>query len=33
MRGFQVDRSFLMRHGIQEYLFLRDDETEDTRVL
>jgi hypothetical protein len=33
MKGFQVDRSFLLRHGIQEYLFLRDDETEDTRVL
>jgi len=33
MKGFQVDRSYLMRHGIQEYLFLRDDETEDTRVL
>jgi len=22
--GFQVDRSFLLRHGIQEYLFLRE---------
>lgn len=33
MKGFQVDRSFLLRHGIQEYLFIRDDETEDTRVL
>lgn len=33
LKGFQVDRSFLLRHGIQEYLFLRDDEAEDTRVL
>jgi hypothetical protein len=24
LRGFRVDRSFLLRHGIQEYLFLRD---------
>jgi len=24
LRGFQVDRSFLLRHGIQEYLFLRE---------
>jgi hypothetical protein len=23
-RGFRVDRSFLLRHGIQEYLFLRE---------
>ncbi len=25
MGGFQVDRSFLLRHGIQEYLFIRDE--------
>jgi hypothetical protein len=24
MSGFQVDRSFLLRHGIQEYLFVRE---------
>jgi hypothetical protein len=24
LRGFQVDRSFLLRHGIQEYLFVRE---------
>jgi len=24
LRGFQVDRSFLLRHGIQEYLYVRD---------
>ena len=24
MAGFQVDRSFLLRHGIQEYLFIKD---------
>jgi hypothetical protein len=24
LRGFHVDRSFLLRHGIQEYLFVRD---------
>ncbi len=23
LRGFQLDRSFLMRHGVQEYLFAR----------
>ena len=23
LRGFRLDRSFLMRHGIQEYLFAR----------
>jgi hypothetical protein len=23
MRGFQLDRTFLMRHGVQEYLFTR----------
>ncbi|HVR98623.1 MAG TPA: methyltransferase domain-containing protein [Thermoanaerobaculia bacterium] len=26
LRGFHVDRSFLLRHGIQEYLFVRDAE-------
>ncbi len=26
LRGFHVDRSFLLRHGIQEYLFIRDTE-------
>jgi hypothetical protein len=25
LRGFHVDRSFLLRHGIQEYLFVRDE--------
>lgn len=24
LRGFRLDRSFLMRHGIQEYLFVRE---------
>jgi len=24
LRGFRVDRSFLLRHGIQEYLYLRE---------
>jgi hypothetical protein len=24
LRGFRVDRSFLLRHGIQEYLFMRE---------
>jgi len=24
LRGFRVDRSFLLRHGIQEYLYVRD---------
>jgi hypothetical protein len=24
LRGFRVDRSFLLRHGIQEYLFIRE---------
>jgi hypothetical protein len=24
LRGFQLDRSFLLRHGMQEYLFSRD---------
>lgn len=24
MKGFRVDRSFLLRHGIQEYLFVRE---------
>ncbi len=33
LKGFRVDRSFLLRHGIQEYLFLRDDEGEETRAL
>jgi hypothetical protein len=26
LRGFRLDRSFLMRHGIQEYLFAREEE-------
>ncbi|HLX08226.1 MAG TPA: class I SAM-dependent methyltransferase [Thermoanaerobaculia bacterium] len=25
LRGFRLDRSFLMRHGIQEYLFTREE--------
>ena len=25
--GFTVDRTFLLRHGVQEYLLLREDET------
>lgn len=25
MKGFIVDRSFLLRHGIQEFLFIRDE--------
>lgn len=33
LKGFGVDRSFLMRHGIQEYLFVRDDDGDDTRAL
>ena len=33
LKGFRVDRSFLLRHGIQEYLFTREDEEEETRVL
>jgi hypothetical protein len=33
MKGFRVDRSFLLRHGIQEYLFVRDDEEEETRAI
>jgi hypothetical protein len=33
MKGFRVDRSFLLRHGIQEYVFMREDEEEETRVL
>jgi hypothetical protein len=32
LKGFHVDRSFLLRHGIQEFLFVRDDEEEETRV-
>jgi hypothetical protein len=32
LKGFRVDRSFLLRHGIQEYLFIREDEEEETRV-
>jgi Methyltransferase domain len=24
LRGFRLDRSFLLRHGVQEYLFLRE---------
>ncbi|HVT61550.1 MAG TPA: class I SAM-dependent methyltransferase [Thermoanaerobaculia bacterium] len=26
LRGFRLDRSFLMRHGIQEYLFVREQD-------
>jgi hypothetical protein len=26
MRGFRLDRSFLMRHGVQEYLFMKTPE-------
>jgi len=26
LRGFRVDRSFLLRHGIQEYLFVKEEE-------
>jgi hypothetical protein len=26
LRGFRLDRSFLMRHGVQEYLFARETE-------
>jgi hypothetical protein len=26
LRGFRVDRSFLLRHGIQEYLFVKEGE-------
>jgi SAM-dependent methyltransferase len=26
LRGFRLDRSFLMRHGIQEYLFTREEQ-------
>jgi hypothetical protein len=33
LKGFRVDRSFLLRHGIQEYLFVRDDEEDETRAL
>jgi len=33
LKGFQVDRSFLLRHGIQEYLLIREDEEEETRVM
>jgi hypothetical protein len=32
LKGFQVDRSFLLRHGIQEYLFIREDEEDATRA-
>lgn len=28
LRGFRVDRSFLLRHGIQEYLFVREGAAE-----
>jgi hypothetical protein len=30
-QGFHVDRSFLLRHGIQEYLFLREERAEDAQ--
>jgi hypothetical protein len=33
LKGFRVDRSFLLRHGIQEYLFIREDEEEETRAI
>ena len=33
LKGFRVDRSFLLRHGIQEYLFIREEEEDETRVL
>ena len=33
LKGFRVDRSFLLRHGIQEYLFVRDDEEDETRAI
>jgi hypothetical protein len=33
MKGFRVDRSFLLRHGIQEYLFSREGEEEETRAI
>jgi hypothetical protein len=33
LKGFRIDRSFLLRHGIQEYLLTREDEAEETRVL
>ena len=26
--GFRIDRSFLLRHGIQEYLFVREEDEE-----
>jgi hypothetical protein len=26
LKGFRVDRSFLLRHGVQEYLFVREDD-------
>ena len=26
LKGFRVDRSFLLRHGIQEYLFVKEPE-------
>ena len=28
LEGFHVDRSFLLRHGIQEYLFVREEDDE-----
>lgn len=33
LKGFRVDRSFLLRHGVQEYLFIRDDEEDETRAI
>ncbi len=32
MPGFQVLNSFLLRHGVQEYLFLRREETDDVHL-
>ena len=32
LKGFGVDRSFLLRHGVQEYLLVRDDEGDETRA-
>jgi SAM-dependent methyltransferase len=28
LEGFRIDRSFLLRHGIQEYLFVREEDEE-----
>ncbi|HXO18807.1 MAG TPA: class I SAM-dependent methyltransferase [Thermoanaerobaculia bacterium] len=32
LSGFRVDRSFLLRHGIQEYLFVREPEVPERRI-